>query len=273
MDNDDRQIGTILTRREVLKLFGVAGLGVLVGCRPTRQRSPSPTALPPTAPDAASATSEATATTVPLTAPDAASATSEATATTREVMALPSCVVRPAATEGPYYLDLDMLRSDVREDRVGTTLTLNFRVSQVSNNRCTPLQGALVEIWHCDANGIYSGVRDRFADTTGQSFLRGGQMTDRTGLATFSTLYPGWYPGRAVHIHFKVFPTSGLVFTSQLFFPEPFTDQLFSAPPYAAKGQRTTLNSNDGIYRAELLLSPTINGDGVEATFDIGMEL
>jgi protocatechuate 3,4-dioxygenase beta subunit len=98
-------------------------------------------------------------------------------------------------------------------------------------------------------------------------------VTDAAGVATFTTIYPGWYPGRAVHIHFKIRPTEQTDFTSQVFFPEEFTDQVYTQEPYAARGQRNRLNSNDGIYKAELLVQPTQTADGYAATFPIGIDL
>jgi protocatechuate 3,4-dioxygenase beta subunit len=185
--------------------------------------------------------------------------------------------VRPEATEGPYYVDEDLNRTDIRSDpgtgivSAGIPLLLTFNVAQVAGSACTALQGAKVEIWHCDAAGVYSDVTDRGFTTVGQKFLRGYQITDANGQATFTTIYPGWYQGRTVHIHFKIHPSSSSVFTSQLFFNDAFSDQVFTQAPYAAKGQRSTLNSNDGIYNQQLLLAVSKNDQGYTATFEIGM--
>ena len=252
-DNDDRMVGRILSRREVLALFGAAGVTLLVGCAPTQSASETPTA----------AASQATA------------ATGAEIATTG---AAPACVVRPEVTEGPYYVDEDLNRSDIRSDptsgavKEGTPLLLTFNVSQVGSNGCVPLEGAKVEIWHCDAAGVYSDVSDPGFDTSGQKFLRGYQMTDAQGMAAFTTIYPGWYSGRTVHIHFKIHPDANSEFTSQLFFDDALTDQVFTQEPYASKGQRNTLNSNDNIYE-ELLLLPTTPADqGYASVFDIGLQ-
>ena len=135
-----------------------------------------------------------------------------------------------------------------------------------------------MELWHCDAAGVYSDVRDRNLDTTGQKFLRGYQTTDAAGLARFTTIYPGWYGGRAVHIHFKVrTPGAGGrtdEFTSQLYFDDALTDRVHGLAPYAEhKGQRL-LNSRDMIFREggpKLVLPVVESGDGYAATFRIAM--
>ena len=150
---------------------------------------------------------------------------------------------------------------------------LTFNVSQVSASSCTPLQGATVEIWHCDAAGQYSDVSDPGFNTKGQNWLRGAQVTDANGVATFTTIYPGWYSGRAVHIHFKVHPDATKVFTSQLFFDDKLSQQVFTQAPYASKGSTPdTLNSTDNIYQDLLLLTTTKTDQGYAAAFDIGID-
>jgi protocatechuate 3,4-dioxygenase beta subunit len=133
-----------------------------------------------------------------------------------------------------------------------------------------------VDVWHCDAQGVYSGVTDRSFTTTGENWLRGYQITNDQGTAAFATIYPGWYPGRTVHIHFKVRtnPDSaqGYEFTSQLFFDDALSDQVLAQPPYNVSGART-LNSQDGIYDDLLLLNVTPAGGGYAATFDLGLDL
>lgn len=264
LDNDDEQIGRILSRREVLRLLGVSGAALLAGCAVAQPGSSStPAAAAPT----------------PTTAPATSAGTTESTAA---VTAVPACVVRPEVTEGPYYVDEELNRSDVRSDTAtgvikdGALLALTFNVSQISDNSCAPLEGAQVEIWHCDAAGVYSDVSDPGFNTKGQNFLRGYQVTDANGQAHFTTIYPGWYASRCVHIHFKVHDSTAedsKVFTSQLFFDDALTDQVFSQPPYAAKGQRDTLNSTDDIYQDLLLLTTTQTDQGYAAAFDIGLDL
>jgi len=203
----------------------------------------------------------------------------------------PACVVRPEQTEGPYFLDERLERFDIRTDAddhtgrslvLGAPLSLLFRVSRVDGAACRPLPGAIVDLWQCDAFGFYSGFQDRNGhfDTRGRTFLRGYQVTDSGGQARFTTVYPGWYPGRTVHVHFKIrTPADGprsLEHTSQLYFDDALTDRVHAQPPYAQKGERNRRNDRDGIFRRggdRLMLDLTEGGDGYAGTFDIGLEL
>lgn len=252
MDNDDLPVGRILSRREVLKLLGITTATLLVGCAPEASSTLEPTSAP---------------------------AQTTSASTTGD---LPACVVRPEMTEGPYYVDEDLNRSDVRSDpgtgevKEGALLTLTFNVSQVSDGSCSSLEGAKVEIWHCDAEGVYSDVSDPGFNTEGEKFLRGYQVTDENGQATFVTIYPGWYSGRTVHIHFKVHEGTSdqsAVFTSQLFFDDSLSDQVLAQEPYASKGQRDTLNSTDRIFDEQLLLDVTQANEGYAANFNIGLQM
>jgi protocatechuate 3,4-dioxygenase beta subunit len=151
-----------------------------------------------------------------------------------------SCVLTPEQTEGPYFLPGDKVRRDVREGKPGVRLTLNLTVLDVST--CKPIKGAAVDIWHCDALGNYAAV-------TNKTFLRGIQKTDAKGVATFKTLYPGWYQGRTVHIHVKVSLGGNVVHTGQLYFPDGVTDKAYTRSPYSSRGARSTRNPDDSIYR------------------------
>jgi protocatechuate 3,4-dioxygenase beta subunit len=226
LHDDDAPIGRVLTRREMLALLGGAGAliagGTLIPQIAGAQSTPTPTP----------------------------SAT-----------ALPSCIVRPELTEGPFFIDGLLERADIRLDRAdntikdGALLKLKFIVQDVAGGVCSPIEGAQVDVWHCDALGVYSGVRDRTFNTTQSDFLRGWQRTDEFGAAEFVTILPGWYPGRAVHIHFKIRTepdaARGYEFTSQLFFEPEQVEAVYRAhPAYAAKGATPdTPNSRDGIYR------------------------
>lgn len=274
MDNDDRTVGKILNRREALVLLGAAtaamSAAALAACAPVQSSTTTP------AVNGESQTAVAAASN-PIAA--ASAQAQQATVAVANATALPTCIVRPEVTEGPYYVNENLNRSDVRTDTStgkasdGAPLVLTFNVSQVSSSGCVPLQGAKVEIWHCDAEGSYSDVSDPGFQTRGHNFLRGYQMTDANGQATFTTIYPGWYRGRAVHIHFKIHPDANKVFTSQIFFDDTFTDRVFTAAPYAARGTRSTRNSNDGIYQAQLLAPVSRSGDGYASSFAIGMQM
>jgi protocatechuate 3,4-dioxygenase beta subunit len=197
-----------------------------------------------------------------------------------------ACIVRPEQMEGPYFVDERLHRSDIRSDpasgqiKQGTPLTLTFQVMRLNAGNCGPLPGAQVDIWHCDATGVYSDVQDPWFNTTGQKFLRGHQITDMRGEARFVTIYPGWYPGRTVHLHFKIrtnpSASRSFDFTSQLYFDDTITDRVLSAPPYAARGPRTTRNRQDWIFRRggdRLMLAPTIELNGYSAKFLIALQL
>src|SRR4028118_265283 len=162
--------------------------------------------------------------------------TSTQAVTRTAIATTPTCVVRPQQTEGPYFVDEKLNRSDIRSDpsdgsvKQGIPLRLVFHVSQIDGSSCTPLTGAAVDLWHCDALGVYSDVTDPSFSTVGKKFLRGYQVTDANGTVEFVTIYPGWYPGRTVHIHFKIRTDSasqrGYEFTSQLYFADALTDQV-----------------------------------------------
>jgi protocatechuate 3,4-dioxygenase beta subunit len=258
----------VLSRREIVRLLALSGAAVIVGCKPN-----------------------ASGDTV---ASIADSGTTTRLATASGTTALPACVVRPELTVGPYFVDKQVNRSDIRSDpasgaiSAGTPLALTFNVSRVDGGHCAPLAGAMVDVWHCDARGEYSGVNDRMIgfDTVGQKFLRGYQITDAGGRASFTTIYPGWYQGRTVHVHFKVrtpaataqaADTAGTYeFTSQLFFDDALTDRVFAQAPYAAKGRRDLRNGDDGIYReagSQLVLAVVPAGTGYAASFDVGLDL
>jgi len=196
------------------------------------------------------------------------------------------CIVRPEQTEGPYFIDEHINRSDIRSDpssgRItpGISLTLVLQVSRLDAGACLPLSGALVDLWHCDNRGIYSDVEDPWFNTIGQKFLRGCQTTDKAGEVRFLTIYPGWYPGRTVHIHVKIrtAPIQGrsFAFTSQLYFDDALTDQVHAHPPYTSRGPLAARNRHDQIFRHggnRLMLHPTANAGGYAATFALALDL
>jgi len=242
MHNDDRPIGRMLSRREALALFGA-----------------SAASLAPAPPVKASAANAS--------------------------LAAVDCIAQPEQTEGPFFVDAAVERSDIRVDpatgkvSAGAPLALQFVLSRVTaDGACAMLRGAKVDIWHCDALGLYSDVRDRRNDTSGQQFLRGFQVSDTDGIVRFTTIYPGWYSGRAVHIHFKV-RTPGEngrtdEFTSQLYFQDELTDRVHAGEPYAANRGQRLFNARDMIFRegGTQLILPVMEGEaGYSATYRIAM--
>jgi protocatechuate 3,4-dioxygenase beta subunit len=155
-----------------------------------------------------------------------------------------TCVLSPEMTEGPYYLPGEKVRRNITEGLAGAPLTLRLAVVDASS--CKPIKGAAVDIWHCSAVGKYSG--EQANETVGLTFLRGIQRTDAQGLALFTTVYPGWYQGRAVHIHVKVHVGGNVVHTGQLFFRDSFTDAVYRRPPYSGRSARDVRNADDSIY-------------------------
>jgi protocatechuate 3,4-dioxygenase beta subunit len=153
------------------------------------------------------------------------------------------CVLTPEMTEGPYYIDGEKLRRDITDGKPGARLDLFLTV--VNASTCRPIRGAVVDIWHCDGSGVYSGFG---AGASSRTFLRGVQKTNANGVAHFKTIYPGWYPGRTVHIHVKVHVGGNVVHTGQLFFVDSFTDAVYRKAPYNKRPKRNPRNSGDAIF-------------------------
>lgn len=235
-----------LSRREALALIGTSGAVLLAGITPRPAGAQAAAAAPPV------------------------------------------CIARPEQTEGPFFVDEALNRSDIRSDprtgeiKSGVPLRLVFNVSRSHGTTCSPLSGAHVDLWHSDANGRYSDVSGfgNGPSTAGQQFLRGYQLTDSAGSARFLTIFPGWYGGRPVHLHFKIRSardsTPGFSFTSQLYFDDALAERVFAMEPYASRGRRWMRNSDDGIFRdggKQLLLSAEPDGAGLAAAFAIGLLL
>ncbi|GEP04164.1 intradiol ring-cleavage dioxygenase [Methylobacterium oxalidis] len=165
------------------------------------------------------------------------------------------CVLTPQSIEGPFYRDSRLVRADIAEGRAGVPLRLRLRVVEAGS--CQPVAGARVDVWHCDAQGLYSGYpgqRDaRAVDTSGQTFLRGSQTTDAAGWVTFDTIYPGWYAGRATHIHVKAFLDARTMLTGQIYFPDALNEFLYTQVPayQGRRAERFIVNANDGIANEE----------------------
>jgi protocatechuate 3,4-dioxygenase beta subunit len=200
-----------------------------------------------------------------------------------------SCVLRPEQIEGPYFVDEQLNRSDIRSDptdgtvKAGTLMRLGIRVGQAQGAMCLPLAGAVVDLWQCDAVGIYSDALDINGafNTQGKKFLRGLQMTDAGGSCEFVTIFPGWYPGRTVHLHLKIRarnPANNRMttFTTQLYFTDAITDEIHAMAPYAARGRRTTPNARDGSFAdmgSRLIVELARQGQGYAGVFPIGIRL
>ena len=252
--DDDAPIGRILTRREAVIVLGSAGAAGFLSLAGCTSRSSDGNAM---------------------------------AATSDKSGSVATCAVKPAMTEGPYFVDEKLDRADIRSDsasravKAGAPLALAFNVSRIKNGACTPLPGAQVDVWHCDASGVYSDASDPGFSTRGQTWLRGYQITKPDGVATFTTILPGFYRGRATHIHFKIRGNnaggSPFDFTSQIFFDEQFLSSAYKLPPYNSRSDSgRTLNARDGIYSrggSELLVTPSSANRRYTATFNIGLDV
>lgn len=211
-----------------------------------------------------------------------------------------TCTLTASTTQGPYYFDADKIRSDIREDRAGTRLRVVLKVQD--SEQCAPLSNAVVEIWHCDAAGLYSGAESLSSGGGGQPggtppsggpggtppsgapggvpgggagdgmadlqpvddkrYLRGAQVTNGDGIVEFTTIWPGWYRGRTVHIHAMVHVSNARVLTTQLMFDEALNTKVFAQGVYAQHTGRDTFNDGDGIFQDTMLMKVTQDGDG-----------
>ena len=175
-----------------------------------------------------------------------------------------SCSITPEQTEGPYYIDVDKIRSDIREDREGAELKVAARVLDADG--CTPIKDAVFEIWHCDAGGVYSGFEGNSA-----RFLRGGQITNADGIAEITTIYPGWYQGRTAHIHAKVAISNAEVLTTQFYFDDKVSDEVYAKAPYSQRSGTRTRNRQDGIYDSKTTLTVSKDGDAYVGRITLGV--
>ncbi|WP_188190110.1 dioxygenase family protein [Nonomuraea sp. SYSU D8015] len=237
-------------------------------------------------------------TTQAVTTSTGATVTPEAT-TAKDLTALfadaNTCTLTATTTQGPYYFDADKVRSDIREDRQGTRLRVAIKVQD--SETCKPLPNAVVEIWHCDAAGLYSGAEAAsqgqgggsagnppsgnpptgappsrgtggggdMADLTptdDKRYLRGAQVTNSDGIVEFTTIWPGWYRGRTIHIHAMVHFSNERVLTTQIMFDETANSKIMAMAPYSEHEGRDTFNDNDNIYEDSMLMKVTEDGDG-----------
>lgn len=241
----------LLSRRKALGLLGAFGAAGLAGCA---------------AGEGGDVVQAATGT------------TSNGTTTT--------CILTPALTEGPYFVDEKLNRSDITDGQSGVPLTLNMNVYNANNASCAVLPNVQIDIWHCNAQGLYSDINVQGnAGQSGLKYLRGYQVSDASGNLTFKTIYPGWYNGRTVHIHLKarIFDAANNVtkeFNTQIFFDDSLSDSVFTQTPYNSRGTRNTRNSNDGIYNstgsnssAVLIALSGSNSSGYSGSFGVGLSL
>ncbi len=198
------------------------------------------------------------------------------------IMKSAGCWLTPDKTAGPFYFNANLIRQDIRTDfdtgelHDGLHFNMTFTVIDAD---CNPVPNVLVDIWHCDKDGIYSGYTGQLGgvSTVGQDFLRGMQVTDANGQCSFITSYPGWYPGRATHIHFKVRLDSSTYVTSQFAFPNSINDTVYATPLYSGRGTNPTTNEEDNIFGTALPeylvmdATPNSSTGGYDGTFTIGI--
>jgi len=223
-------------RREALGAIGAAGAAIAIGCGDSGSTPTSPTT------------------------------------TTTTNTGNTACAVTPTETVGPFPSLTDLFRSDIREGKSGTQLTLTIKVVN-SNSGCAPVPNANVEIWHVDAAGNYS----QYGTEQAQTFLRGIQTTNSNGEVTFTTIYPGWYQGRATHIHVEVTMSGRSVKVTQIAFPESINNAVYGTGAYASRGSNPMSNTSDGIFADSLSAElTTLTGDvanGFATTFQVGVSL
>ena len=191
----------------------------------------------------------------------------------------PTCVLTPEQVQGPYFVDTGLERSHITEGRPGAELRV--RLTLVDVGTCAPIAGAAIELWHTDATGAYSGfdIADgNLADNAGLTFLRGYQRTNAQGDVEFTTIYPGWYPGRTTHVHVAVLLNGDRLSTTQVYFDDALTDRVYAEAPYSARGPRDTTNADDWIFRqgtgtgpSPLLLQFDEGVDQLAAHFVLGV--
>ncbi len=230
MQDDDQDRSIVLGRRQILRSaagFGVLGLGLK--------------AVGHAAPFATSALSAAACSDL---AGDLAPFVTDP-----RFQAM--CVLTPSQVEGPYYLNLNLVRADITEGKPG--IATKLRVFVVRASDCTPVANAAVDVWHNEALGAYSGFANQ--GTAGQTFLRGIQFTDAAGLASFDSIYPGWYQGRTTHVHVKIKPVGAPVLTTQMYFVQSISDRVYTRPPYSTHGPSTTKNNQDGLFLPETVMN------------------
>lgn len=236
---------TVFNRRQLLGGLGALTAVTVIGCNSKDDSS-----------------------TTTVTTTDSSSSTTDSSSTTVDG----NCVIIPTETQGPYPLlaflsNSAVRRQDITDGKTGVVLTVKLKLVNV-NDSCKPLANTAVYIWHCDKDGSYSGYSSgQNGDHTSESFLRGVQVTDSNGEVTFTTIYPGWYPGRITHIHFQAYLANNLnvtaIATSQMAFPAQVTTAVYNSSLYT-HGQNTSVTSfaADGIFSDGVTYQlATVTGD------------
>lgn len=169
-----------------------------------------------------------------------------------------SCTTTPTETEGPFPTKTpsSLAQANITGDRTGVAFTIKITITN-QNNNCAALSGAIVDIWHCDAYGNYSeygGTQMQPTNYTSVHWLRGRQTTDSAGLVTYTSIFPGWYSGRAPHIHVHVYDSSGKsLLVTQIAFPIDVCNTVYTtASPYSSRGTQDTQNSRDNVFADSL---------------------
>lgn len=280
LNEDVRRSRLEVSRRRALSLGGTIGLGALLAaCTGKNQPvGPAGASAGPSTPPPGSGTSAAAAGSDLVAALDAAR----------------TCQTSPEQTQGPFWFDIDSIRSDIREDRPGVVLELALRVLDISScsagGQAVPVSNAVVEVWHCDAGGRYSGFETRTASQSGGTsdgsysagdpeaapaddgtYLRGAQVADSNGIVQFTTIFPGWYPGRTTHIHAKVHLARQSVLSTQLYFPDETAIEVNAARPYRDNIGRPTLNAEDGFFSEDAVMIVSRQADRYGALTNLGI--
>ncbi len=181
------------------------------------------------------------------------------------------CVLMPQSTEGPFYVDPHLQRSDITEGRPGRPLLLRLNILDAQG--CGPSAGARVDVWHCDARGGYSSFDGRGGKDS-RTYLRGSQLSDGNGSVLFRTIWPGWYQGRAPHVHFKVLLRNSEVLTAQIYFPDEINARVYADPAYRRGWSEAASNARDGIFRGAGgagLAAISEQQGAMVATLDVGI--
>lgn len=227
------------TRRRFLQVGGLTAAAVAVGaCAADAPVGSAPATTG--SPDTGASTPDAPAGT-------GGSPVEAAGLTVADFAGLATCVLLPEQTAGPFPLDEQFVRRDITEGVDGRPMRLGFRVV---DDTCSAVPGAEVEVWHCDATGDYSAFEDGGSgkdEGPGTTFLRGTQVADADGIVEFLSIVPGWYEGRAVHIHLRVRVDDATVLTSQVYVDPAHLETVYADPPYAERGLPDTANEDDGI--------------------------